>query len=119
MGDIMLRIFKKIINRSKSGKAEVLKQTVEEVTVEKKTLEDISDEVVVEVDTPEIIIEDEQISTSEIVESNNDLVNKTKETVLKSVFGFDSFRDNQEKIIDEILNGNNILSIMPTVNLVA
>ena len=33
---------------------------------------------------------------------------------MKTVFGFDSFRDNQEKIIDEILNGNNILSIMPT-----
>lgn len=110
----MLGIFKKIINKSKSRKEEVLKQTVEEVTVEEKTLEDIIDEVVVLVDTPEIIIEDEQINTPEIVKNNSDLVNKTKETVLKTVFGFDSFRDNQEKIIDEILNGKNILSIMPT-----
>ena len=38
----------------------------------------------------------------------------TKESVLKDVYGFDSFRYNQEKIIDEIMNGNDILSIMPT-----
>lgn len=45
--------------------------------------------------------------------NNNSAIN-TKEKVLRSFFGFDSFRENQEKIIDEILNGNNVLSIMPT-----
>lgn len=39
---------------------------------------------------------------------------QTKEDVLKSVFGFDSFRENQGKIIDNIFDGKNVLSIMPT-----
>ena len=45
---------------------------------------------------------------------NNDSIINTKEKALKSFFGFNSFRENQERIIDEILNGNNVLSIMPT-----
>lgn len=45
--------------------------------------------------------------------NNNSTIN-TKEKALKSFFGFNSFRENQERIIDEILNGNNVLSIMPT-----
>lgn len=110
----MLGIFKKIINKTKSKKTDVLEKTVDEVIIEEKTIEEITDEVVVEVNPIETIIADEQISISETIKSISDSVKATKETVLKSVFGFDSFRDNQEKIIDEILNGNNILSIMPT-----
>lgn len=34
--------------------------------------------------------------------------------VLKSTFGFDQFRPSQEKIISEILNGNDALVLMPT-----
>lgn len=34
--------------------------------------------------------------------------------VLKKVFGFDSFKGNQEKIIRNLLNGNNTFVIMPT-----
>lgn len=39
---------------------------------------------------------------------------KTKYTILKNIFGFEMFRNNQENIIDQILLGNNVLSIMPT-----
>ncbi len=35
-------------------------------------------------------------------------------TLLKSHFGYDSFRPNQEKIINDILEGKDILAIMPT-----
>ncbi|MCR4902582.1 MAG: DNA helicase RecQ [Butyrivibrio sp.] len=33
---------------------------------------------------------------------------------LKSIFGYDSFREGQEKIIDDILSGRDVLGIMPT-----
>ncbi len=36
------------------------------------------------------------------------------EEVLKSVFGYDDFRDGQKEIIDEILSGKDCLGIMPT-----
>ncbi len=35
---------------------------------------------------------------------------QTKEDVLKSVFGFDSFRENQGKIIDNIFDGKNVIN---------
>ena len=34
--------------------------------------------------------------------------------VLEKYFGYKSFRRGQEKIIDEILNGRDVLAIMPT-----
>ena len=34
--------------------------------------------------------------------------------VLKKVFGYDSFREGQEKIFDAILRGQDVLGIMPT-----
>ncbi len=34
--------------------------------------------------------------------------------ILKKVFGYDSFRDGQEQIVDSILNGQDVLGIMPT-----
>ncbi len=34
--------------------------------------------------------------------------------VLKKVFGYDSFRDGQEQIVDSILRGQDVLGIMPT-----
>lgn len=37
-----------------------------------------------------------------------------KTSVLKNYFGFDSFRTGQEELIDNILNGNDTLGIMPT-----
>lgn len=36
------------------------------------------------------------------------------QSVLKSVFGFDSFRPGQEEIIDRIVAGENLLAVMPT-----
>ena len=35
-------------------------------------------------------------------------------TVLRDVFGFDSFRPGQQEIIDAVTRGNNVLAIMPT-----
>lgn len=50
--------------------------------------------------------------------ANDDNLNEnkslSKEEVLKLYFGFDSFRQNQEEIITNILNGKNVLAIMPT-----
>ena len=36
-----------------------------------------------------------------------------KHDVLKSVFGFDSFRAGQEAIVDRLLAGTNSLAVMP------
>ena len=37
-----------------------------------------------------------------------------KRQVLKDVFGFDDFRPGQERVIDALLRGNNVLTVMPT-----
>ena len=37
-----------------------------------------------------------------------------KYTVLKNVFGFDAFRPGQEEVVDTLLAGRNILTVMPT-----
>ncbi len=38
----------------------------------------------------------------------------TKTELLKSIFGYDSFREGQEPLIDSILSGRDVLGIMPT-----
>ena len=37
-----------------------------------------------------------------------------KHAILKEVFGFDSFRPGQEEVVDTLLAGRNILTVMPT-----
>lgn len=37
-----------------------------------------------------------------------------KNAVLKETFGFAAFRDGQEPVVDAILNGRNVLAVMPT-----
>lgn len=34
--------------------------------------------------------------------------------LLKEYFGYDAFRKSQEEIINEIVNGNDVLAVMPT-----
>jgi ATP-dependent DNA helicase RecQ len=38
----------------------------------------------------------------------------SKRQVLKDVFGFDDFRPGQERVIDTLLKGRNVLAVMPT-----
>lgn len=38
----------------------------------------------------------------------------TKSQILKSIFGYDTFREGQEPLIDSILSGRDVLGIMPT-----
>lgn len=40
--------------------------------------------------------------------------NNTPQTVLESIFGFDSFRGSQLEVIEELLNGRDVLTVMPT-----
>lgn len=37
-----------------------------------------------------------------------------KQQILKQFFGYNSFRNGQEEIVDSIINGNDVLAIMPT-----
>ena len=37
-----------------------------------------------------------------------------KRQVLKEVFGFDDFRPGQEQVVDALLAGRNVLTVMPT-----
>lgn len=39
---------------------------------------------------------------------------KDKYKVLKEIFGYDTFRDGQEELVDSTLNGRDVLGIMPT-----
>ncbi|GAA0872601.1 DNA helicase RecQ [Gangjinia marincola] len=41
-------------------------------------------------------------------------VNPTLPQLLKTHFGFDQFRPHQQEIINEVVNGNDVLAIMPT-----
>lgn len=37
-----------------------------------------------------------------------------KDTILKNIFGYDSFREGQESLVDSTLSGRDVLGIMPT-----
>ena len=38
----------------------------------------------------------------------------TKNQILKKYFGYDTFREGQEEVIDTILSGRDVVGIMPT-----
>jgi ATP-dependent DNA helicase RecQ len=42
------------------------------------------------------------------------LVRSAKHRVLKNTFGFDAFRPGQERVVDALLAGRNVLTVMPT-----
>ncbi|MCQ2591280.1 MAG: DNA helicase RecQ [Treponema sp.] len=46
--------------------------------------------------------------------TENAFVGAKPELVLKTVFGYDSFRLNQKEIISQVLNGHDTLAVMPT-----
>ena len=37
-----------------------------------------------------------------------------KREILKRVFGHDEFRQGQERLVDEVLGGHDVLGVMPT-----
>ncbi|MEJ8574733.1 DNA helicase RecQ [Microbaculum marinum] len=41
-------------------------------------------------------------------------IEAAKHAVLKDAFGFAGFRDGQEPVVDAVLNGHNVLAVMPT-----
>ena len=43
-----------------------------------------------------------------------EVVRDPKREVLKNVFGFDHFRPGQERVVDALLRGRNVLAVMPT-----
>ena len=47
-------------------------------------------------------------STAEIAQPD------AKHAVLQDVFGFDTFRPGQEQVVDTLLAGRNVLTVMPT-----
>ena len=44
----------------------------------------------------------------------NEMSSDAKRRVLKDVFGFDEFRPGQERVVDALLAGRNVLTVMPT-----
>lgn len=46
--------------------------------------------------------------------SDESMAQPTAKTVLQQIFGFSQFREGQEKIINHLLHGDNVLAIMPT-----
>jgi len=53
-------------------------------------------------------------SSLETLRAPVDAARDPKHAVLKGVFGFDSFRPGQEEVVDTLLAGRNILTVMPT-----
>ena len=47
-------------------------------------------------------------------ESSGGQAEEAKKRVLREYFGYDAFRPGQEKIIDSILAGRDVLAVMPT-----
>jgi ATP-dependent DNA helicase RecQ len=43
-----------------------------------------------------------------------EIILHSKQTVLKHYFGYDVFREGQEKLIDSIISGRDVIGIMPT-----
>ena len=39
-------------------------------------------------------------------------------SILKKVFGYDSFRPGQEDIVRRLLDGQDVLAVMPTLSLI-
>lgn len=48
------------------------------------------------------------------IQSKNNMNGQEKYEILKSYFGYDSFRDGQESLIDGLLEGRDVFGIMPT-----
>jgi len=42
------------------------------------------------------------------------MLSPTKNTILKQYFGYDTFREGQEWLIDNIITGNDVVGVMPT-----
>lgn len=59
---------------------------------------------------------DEPYEAIDFFECNTDEENKynTPEEALKAIFGYDSFRPGQRPVIDSILEGRDVLGVMPT-----
>ena len=52
-------------------------------------------------------------ATTDAIDLPDDL-STAKQEVLKEVFGFDGFRPGQEAVVDRLLAGHNVLTVMPT-----
>lgn len=67
-----------------------------------------------EMEPPADVADAQDASPDDVKEDTQDVPTGDKHALLKQVYGYDSFREGQEEVIDAILSGRDTLAILPT-----